>query len=97
MNKRGQLSGIITDTDSTRYVVGKDLLPEDTPLSRVMTAKPTCVTLSDSAMDAMSLMIENHYRHLPVVDDSGAAVGLLDIVQCLNDAISSPQEGGRKG
>ena len=96
MNKRGQLSGIITDTDITWRVVGKDLLPEDTPLSRVMTANPTCVTLSDSAMDAMSLMIENHYRHLPVVDDSGAVVGLLDIAQCLNDAISLPREGRRK-
>ena len=77
-------------------MVGKDLLPEDTPLSKVMTANPTCVTLSDSAMDAMGLMIENHCRHLPVVDDSGAAIGVLDIARCLNDAISLPREGGRK-
>ena len=91
------MSGIITDTDITRRVVGKDLLPEDTPLSKVMTANPTCVTLSDSAMDAMGLMIENDYRHFPIVDDSGAAVELLDIARCLNDAISSPREGGRKG
>jgi CBS domain-containing protein len=33
-------------------------------------------------------MVENHFRHLPVVDDDGAVVGLLDIAKCLNDAIS---------
>lgn len=33
-------------------------------------------------------MLENHWRHLPVLDDSGAVVALLDVAKVLNDAIS---------
>ena len=34
------------------------------------------------------MMVENHFRHLPVVDEFGAAMGLIDIAKCLTDAIS---------
>jgi signal-transduction protein with cAMP-binding, CBS, and nucleotidyltransferase domain len=80
--------GIITDTDITRRVAAKRLDPVLTQLSSVMTPNPTCVAMSDSAMDALAMMIENRYRHLPVVDDLGSICGVLDIGKCLNDAIS---------
>ena len=47
-------------------------------------------------MDALTIMVENHFRHLPVVDDSGSIVGLLDIAKCLNDAISKLERAKRK-
>ena len=71
----------ITDTDVTRRVVAKHLDPSGTGVSDVMTSNPTCVSMSDSAMDALATMVENHFRHLPVVDDSGAVVGLLGYSQ----------------
>jgi len=92
----GGLAGIITDTDVTRRVVAKHLDPSGTGVSEVMTANPTCVAMSDSAMDALGTMVENHFRHLPVVDDSGAVVGLLDIAKCLNDAISKLEKAQDK-
>lgn len=75
--RNGGLAGIITDTDITRRIVAKHLDPSSTSVSDVMTANPTCVSMSDSAMDAMGTMVENHFRHLPVVDDSGSIVGVL--------------------
>ena len=84
----GGLAGIITDTDVTRRVVAKQLAASSTIVSSVMTANPTCVSMSDSAMDALVTMVENRFRHLPVTDDSGAIVGVLDIAKCLNDAIT---------
>jgi signal-transduction protein with cAMP-binding, CBS, and nucleotidyltransferase domain len=84
----GALAGIITDTDVTRRLVAKHLDASETTVSNIMTKNPTCVSMSDSAMDAMSTMVENHFRHLPVIDDTGAVAGLLDIAKCLNDAIS---------
>jgi len=75
--KNGGLAGIITDTDITRRVVAKYLDPASTSVNDVMTANPTCVSMSDSAMDAMGTMVENHFRHLPVVDDAGSIVGVL--------------------
>ena len=42
-----------------------------TSISTVMTPNPTCVAMTDSAMDAiMSTMVENHFRHLPGVDET---------------------------
>jgi CBS domain-containing protein len=84
----GALAGILTDTDVTRRVVAKYVDPAITNVSQVMTNDPTCVSLSDSATDALAVMVENHFRHLPVVDELGSVVGLLDIAKCLNDAIS---------
>ena len=88
VNDKGGLAGIITDTDITRRLVAKHLDAASTSVSKVMTPNPTCVSMLDSAMDAMTTMVENHFRHLPVVDDKGGVVGLLDIAKCLNDAIS---------
>lgn len=92
----GSLSGIITDTDMTRRVVAKRLEPESTNVAAVMTSDPLCVKLSDSATDALTCMVENHFRHLPVVDDAGAVVGLLDIAKCLHDAISKLERAQEK-
>jgi CBS domain-containing protein len=96
LGNNGGLAGIITDTDVTRRVVAKQLSPSSTLVSSVMTANPTCVTLSDSAMDALVTMVENRFRHLPVTDDSGAIVGVLDIAKCLNDAITKLERSQEK-
>ena len=97
VNANGGLAGIITDTDITRRVVAKDVDPACSTVSDSMTPNPMCVSLTDSAMDALSTMVENHFRHLPVVDDSGAVVGLLDIAKCLHDAISKLERAQEKG
>eukprot|EP00957_Ditylum_brightwellii_P157210 11964890-Ditylum_brightwellii.AAC.1 len=39
-------------------------------------------------MDALATMVENCSCHLPVLDNSGAVVGLFDIGKCLDDAIA---------
>ena len=85
---RGQLSGIITDNDITRRVVAQFIDPLITCVDSVMTKNPKCVQEDDSALDALEMMVDNRFRHLPVMDKSGAVVGLLDIAKCLYDAIS---------
>mmetsp|Transcript_2111 Transcript_2111/g.4695 ORF Transcript_2111/g.4695 Transcript_2111/m.4695 type:complete len:2680 (-) Transcript_2111:336-8375(-) len=97
VNGNGGLAGILTDTDITRRVVAKQLLASSTNVTDVMTANPTCVSMSDSAMDALVTMVENRFRHLPVTDDNGSVVGCLDIAKCLNDAISKLERAQEKG
>ena len=96
VNAHGGLAGIITDTDVTRRVVAKQLSARSTGVSEVMTANPTCVSMTDSAMDALVTMVENRFRHLPVTDDNGGVVGCLDIAKCLNDAISKLERAQEK-
>jgi CBS domain-containing protein len=96
VDSQGGLAGILTDTDVTRRVVAKNIDPDTTDVSEVMTPNPTCVKLADSAMDALMIMVENKFRHLPVVDGEGSVVGLLDIAKCLNDAISKLERSAEK-
>jgi signal-transduction protein with cAMP-binding, CBS, and nucleotidyltransferase domain len=96
-DQSGGLAGIITDTDVTRRVVAKQLPASSTRVSDVMTANPSCVSMSDPATDALVTMVENRFRHLPVTDDNGAIVGVLDIAKCLNDAISKLEKSQEKG
>jgi CBS domain-containing protein len=81
--------GIITDNDITRRCVAKFIDPE-TKITEVMTKDPKTVKTTDPALDALEMMVENHFRHVPVLDEAGISViGLLDIAKCLYDAISA--------
>ena len=94
--KSSGVAGIITDSDITRRVVAKNLDPASTAVTTVMTPNPVCVSMADSAIDALAMMIENRYRHLPVVDKNNQVCGLLDIGKCLNDAISKLEHAESK-
>jgi hypothetical protein len=47
-------------------------------------------------MDALTLSRGDHFRHLPVLDNDGSIVGLLDIAKCLNEAISKLEQANKK-
>nr|CCA17136.1 myosin 29 putative [Albugo laibachii Nc14] len=81
------LSGIFTDTDTAQRVLGRGLDPSATLIGAVMTPKPKFVTLEDSAMDALDMMVTGVFRHLPVVSKEGQVVGILNVARCLYDAI----------
>ena len=81
------LAGIVTSTDVTRKVVALGKLPTD-PVSSIMTPNPKCVSMEDDATEALVMMMDNHFRHLPVLDSEGGIVAVLDIAKCMNDAIS---------
>ena len=61
-----------------------------------MTRDPHVVSTDDPAMDALSTMIDNHYRYLPVMDTDGKISGILDIGKCLDDAISKLEKSVEK-
>jgi CBS domain-containing protein len=87
LDSTSRLNGIITDMDIAMRVVAKKIDPAITLIEAVMTPSPKYVSLTDFATDAIMMMIENRFRHLPVMD-KGVIVGILDIAKCLNDAIS---------
>lgn len=49
-----------------RRVVAVGVDPDVTAVSEVMTPNPTSVSTGDSAMEALGIMVERHFRHLPV-------------------------------
>ena len=62
------LKGILTVNDMTYRVIAEGLDPDKTLLGEVMTPDPDTVSSDTTAIDALRLMQDGDYRHLPVVD-----------------------------
>jgi CBS domain-containing protein len=86
----GRLAGIITDTDVAHAVAdGKDA--NGVRILAVMTPDPTVVHATSSIRQAAELMTTGHFRHLPVVDDSGL-VGIVDIADVSRTLLDPPRQ-----
>lgn len=74
-----RVAGIFTERDvlMKTSLSGKD--PEHTPVREVMTTPVELASIAMGPGEAMSTMVERHYRHLPVVDEQGKLLGMLSI------------------
>lgn len=71
----GALAGIFTGRDLVRIVAnGKD--PGATTLRSAMTAKPHTMPPGHHAIDALRVMRDGGFRHIPVVED-GKILGIV--------------------
>ncbi|KAF3990933.1 hypothetical protein FT663_00869 [Candidozyma haemuli var. vulneris] len=77
----GGLIGIFTAKDLAFRIVGQGLNANNTPIEQIMTRDPICTQASSPASDALTLMVEKGFRHLPVLDDENHIVGVLDITK----------------
>jgi len=81
------LSGIFTAKDLAYRVTAEGLDPHTTPVSQIMTRNPMVTRDSTSATEALQLMVSRHFRHLPVCNEDGNVVGLLDITKVFHEAL----------
>lgn len=80
----GKLTGILTDADLRRRLVGADaaaLLAK--PVRDVMTKNPKRIGLGDLASQAEAIMNQYRIDELPVVDEAGRPVGVIDVQDLL--------------
>ena len=82
-----KILGIATDTDISRkgVISGKDL--QNITLADIMTPNPITVHPLTDAENALSLMVSKKFRHLPVVEDNGTVIGVLDIISLLQTSL----------
>ena len=73
-----RLVGIITERDMTSRVVAAGLNPETTSCVEIMTGNPDTLSPDDTASDALAMMRERNYRHLPVVKGE-RVVGMVSV------------------
>lgn len=72
----GELVGIFTGRDAVCRVVAEGLNPMLTTLEDVMTGNPDKMAPGKNAVDALRIMKDGGYRHLPVVE-GGKIVGVV--------------------
>ncbi len=77
LNEDGGPMGIFTERDLLTKVVAKSLDPASTLVSAVMTRNPLTVPREMSVCDAVLLMKERRFRHLPIVAPGGKVVGMF--------------------
>ncbi len=73
----GVMQGIVTERDLMTRVLAKGLDPVATTVTQVMTRHPQCTTPEVKVADAVLIMIERGFRHLPVLDPEGRVLGVF--------------------
>jgi CBS domain-containing protein len=73
-----RLAGIFTERDVLLRVVGEELDPITTPITKVMSANVLTITPETTVQQVMDLFAERRCRHLPVMRD-GQVSGLISI------------------
>jgi len=87
--EQGYLKGIFTERDVMIRVVQAKRHPETTRMSEVMTTSVQTVPADTSENDALSQMIEQHIRHLPITDATGHILGMLSIRHLLQRRVEN--------
>jgi CBS domain-containing protein len=75
-NEGGSLIGIFTGRDAICRVLAADLVAAKTKLGDVMTASPITMAPDQTAVDALRMMWDGGFRHLPLVK-SGKILGVV--------------------
>ena len=79
----GTLLGILTERDLMTRVVAKARHPESTLVSEVMTRNPYCIPPDMKVSDAVLVMIERGFRHLPILSPASKIMGVFSIHDAL--------------
>lgn len=79
----GRTVGIITERDVLLKIVARNV-PESAAVDEYMTRDPETLTPEHSIGDAVNLMIERNFRHIPVVDADGTAHGIVSVKDVIN-------------
>jgi CBS domain-containing protein len=73
----GKLCGVITERDLLRCV--PDGIDPTTPVEQRMTRHVLTTGPETDIAEAMALMVDGHFRHLPVVNTEGHVIGMVSM------------------
>ncbi|NLW87778.1 MAG: KpsF/GutQ family sugar-phosphate isomerase [Planctomycetes bacterium] len=84
VDSHGRLSGILTDGDVRRLLIstgGRGLM--DRPVKDVMKQNPLHISIGELASKALGILNSHRIDELPVVDEEGKPVGIIDVQDLL--------------
>ena len=90
VDESDRLVGIFTDSDLARLLEANRDAAIDGPLADVMTRSPTTICTGELLPAACELLSQRKISELPVVDQAGCPVGLIDITDVVG---LTPKEG----
>jgi arabinose-5-phosphate isomerase len=78
-----RLAGLFTDSDLVRLLEARRENQLDRPISEVMTASPKCINFEAPLADAIAVLSQYRISELPVIDEQGQPMGLIDITDLI--------------
>lgn len=79
IDEHGIVAGMFTERDvlAKFALSGRDA--KATPVRELMSPMVEMATEQTTASEALAVMLEQHYRHMPIVDDGGKVLGVCSI------------------
>ncbi|XP_010555551.1 PREDICTED: CBS domain-containing protein CBSCBSPB5-like [Tarenaya hassleriana] len=84
-----KLQGILTSKDILMRIIAQNLPPDSTTVEKVMTSNPESVTVDTSIVDALHIMHDGKFLHLPVVDKDGDVIAVIDVIHITQAAVTT--------
>jgi arabinose-5-phosphate isomerase len=78
VNPKGVMTGIFTDGDLRRYLLEEHDVRKDR-IGDVMVRKPKSLGKDASVADALNIFRKHKFGELPVVDESGRPLGMVNL------------------
>ncbi|MFN3243140.1 MAG: SIS domain-containing protein [Planctomycetota bacterium] len=84
VDRSGKVVGFFTDGDLRRLIENGLSNPREMRIDQAMTPSPRSIAADTFALEALALLHQFAIDQLPVVDDNGRLLGLLDVQDLLN-------------
>ncbi|WZZ37289.1 hypothetical protein YC2023_020690 [Brassica napus] len=84
-----KLRGIFTSKDILMRVVAENLPPSETTVEQVMTENPESTSVDTPIVEALHIMHEGKFLHLPVTDKEGDVVAVVDVIHVTHAAVAT--------
>lgn len=89
--EKGTLVGVISERDIVQRWVGQKDFPKEVKVKDIMTKDVEFVTAIDNVFDCYLRFVTKNCRHLPVLDATGAVMGILSLRDVAKYVVSELQ------
>lgn len=79
VNTQNQALGIFTERDNLLKVTVAGRDPKGVKLRDVMSSPLVTAPPNMEVQEALTLMVQRHFRHLPIVDDDNRVIGITSL------------------
>lgn len=87
VDDQGIVAGMFTERDVLEKFALSGRDAKQTPVRELMSPMVEMATEETTPAEALQVMLERHYRHMPVVDEDGRVLGILSIRHILQGRI----------
>lgn len=87
VDDEGIVAGMFTERDVLEKFALSGRDPKHTAVRELMSSMVEMATEETTPAEALRVMLERHYRHMPVVDEQGRVLGVLSIRHILEARI----------